>query len=51
MAPPQPVQRILFPVIAGVGRALGWDRRFAGAPQPVRRSASETKSKPREKGQ
>jgi hypothetical protein len=27
MAPPQPVQRIPFPVIAGVGRALGWDRR------------------------
>lgn len=34
---PQPVQRVVFPVVVGVGRLLGWDRRFAGAPEPVRR--------------
>jgi quercetin dioxygenase-like cupin family protein len=26
-----------FPVIVAIGRALGWHRRFAGAPEPVRR--------------
>ena len=36
---PAPVRRLLFPVIAGVGRLLGWHRRFAGAPEPVRRRA------------
>jgi hypothetical protein len=25
------------PVILAIGRALGWQRRFAGAPEPVRR--------------
>lgn len=33
---PEPVQRLLFPVIVAVGRLRGWDRRFAGAPEPVR---------------
>lgn len=32
---PQPVQRVLFPVVLAVGRALGWHRRFDGAPEPV----------------
>jgi uncharacterized cupin superfamily protein len=26
-----------FPVIVAIGRVLGWHRRFAGAPEPVRR--------------
>jgi hypothetical protein len=34
---PRPVQRFLVPVIVAIGRALGWHRRFAGAPEPVRR--------------
>lgn len=34
---PTPVRRLLFPVIAAVGRLLGWHRRFAGAPEPVKR--------------
>jgi quercetin dioxygenase-like cupin family protein len=38
---PSPVQRFLFPVIVAIGRALGWHRRFAGAPEPVRRGASD----------
>ena len=37
LAVPRPV-RFLFPVIVAVGRLLGWDRRFAGAPEPIRRS-------------
>jgi quercetin dioxygenase-like cupin family protein len=37
LAVPRPVQRLLFPVIAGLGRLLGRDRRFAGAPEPVHR--------------
>jgi quercetin dioxygenase-like cupin family protein len=36
--PSRPVQRVLFPVVVGVGRLLGLHRRFAGAPEPVRRS-------------
>jgi quercetin dioxygenase-like cupin family protein len=34
---PQPVQRFVFPVVVAVGKALGWDRRFRDAPEPVRR--------------
>jgi len=37
LAVPRPVQRIVFPVIAAVGRVLGWHRRFRDAPEPVRR--------------
>jgi hypothetical protein len=36
--PPPPVQRVLFPVVVAIGRLLGLHRRFAGAPEPVRRS-------------
>ena len=36
---PAPVQRIVFPVVATVGGFLGKAKRFAGAPEPVRRSA------------
>ena len=32
---PKPVQRLVFPVVVRLGRLLGWDRRFAGAPEPV----------------
>jgi quercetin dioxygenase-like cupin family protein len=39
---PMPVQRVLFPVIVAVGKALGWDKRFEGAPEPVTRTAAET---------
>ena len=35
--PPRPVQRVLFPVVVAVGRLLGLQRRFDGAPEPVRR--------------
>lgn len=35
---PAPVRRLVFPVIAAAGRLLGLHRRFAGAPEPVRRS-------------
>lgn len=35
---PAPVRRFVFPVIVALGRLLGWDRRFAGAPEPVRRT-------------
>jgi quercetin dioxygenase-like cupin family protein len=38
---PGPVQKIVFPVVAAVGRVLGWHRRFADAPEPVRRGASD----------
>jgi quercetin dioxygenase-like cupin family protein len=34
---PAPVRRLVFPVIAAVGRLLGKHRRFAGAPEPVKR--------------
>jgi quercetin dioxygenase-like cupin family protein len=33
---PSPVQGVLFPAIVAVGRALGWDRRYADAPEPLR---------------
>ena len=32
---PAPVQRLVFPVVATVGKLLRLDRRFAGAPEPV----------------
>ncbi len=35
---PAPVRRFVFPVIVAAGRLLGRHRRFAGAPEPVRRS-------------
>ncbi|MDQ3241191.1 MAG: cupin domain-containing protein [Actinomycetota bacterium] len=35
---PRPVRRLLFPLIVAAGRALGRHRRFADAPEPVRRS-------------
>ena len=34
---PAPVRRLVFPVVAVAGRLLGLQRRFAGAPEPVRR--------------
>lgn len=34
---PKPVQLVVFPVVVAVGRLFGRHRRFAGAPQPVRR--------------
>jgi len=34
---PRPVQRALFPILIGIGRLLGKYRRFADAPEPVRR--------------
>jgi quercetin dioxygenase-like cupin family protein len=34
---PAPVQRLVFPVVVAVGRLFGLHRRFAGAPEPVRR--------------
>jgi quercetin dioxygenase-like cupin family protein len=34
---PQPVQRFLFPIVMAIGRLLGRHKRFAGAPEPVRR--------------
>jgi quercetin dioxygenase-like cupin family protein len=35
---PAPVQRFVFPVVVAVGRLFGLHRRFAGAPEPVRRA-------------
>jgi mannose-6-phosphate isomerase-like protein (cupin superfamily) len=35
---PAPVQRFVFPVVVAIGRLLGRDRRFAGAPEPVSRT-------------
>lgn len=35
---PQPVQRVVFPIVVTIGRLLGLHRRFAGAPEPVSRS-------------
>jgi hypothetical protein len=35
---PAPVRTLVFPIIAGAGRLLGLHRRFAAAPEPVRRS-------------
>jgi quercetin dioxygenase-like cupin family protein len=34
---PPPVRRLVFPVIAAVGRLFGLHRRFAGAPEPITR--------------
>ena len=34
---PAPVRRFVFPVVAAASRLLGLQRRFAGAPEPVRR--------------
>jgi hypothetical protein len=34
---PAPVQRLLFPVLVLVGRLLGRYRKYADAPEPVRR--------------
>jgi oxalate decarboxylase/phosphoglucose isomerase-like protein (cupin superfamily) len=34
---PAPVRRLVFPVVARVGGAVGLGRRFAGAPEPARR--------------
>lgn len=36
LAVPRPVRRLVFPVVVAVGRALGWHRRFADAPEPAR---------------
>lgn len=36
---PKPVRRLVFPAIAAVGRLFGLHRRFADAPEPVRRPA------------
>jgi quercetin dioxygenase-like cupin family protein len=32
---PAPVQRLVFPIVVAVGRLLGLERRFTGAPEPV----------------
>lgn len=32
---PPPVRRLVMPVVARLGSVLGWDRRFAGAPDPI----------------
>jgi quercetin dioxygenase-like cupin family protein len=40
LAAPAPVRRVVFPAIAAVGRLLGLHRRFAGAPEPVRRPSA-----------
>lgn len=34
---PAPVQRLLFPLLVAIGSLLGKYRKYAGAPQPVRR--------------
>jgi hypothetical protein len=36
---PAPVRRLLFPVVATASRLLGLQRRFAGAPEPVKRQS------------
>jgi hypothetical protein len=41
LAIPQPVQSFAFPLVAALGRVLGRNRRFSGAPEPARRRASE----------
>lgn len=33
---PAPVRRLVLPVVARVGSAVGLARKFAGAPEPVR---------------
>jgi quercetin dioxygenase-like cupin family protein len=37
---PSPVRRIVFPAIAAAGKLLGLHRRYAGAPEPVRRPSA-----------
>jgi hypothetical protein len=39
---PSPVRRLVFPVVAAVGSLAGLHRRYADAPEPLRRSASNT---------
>jgi quercetin dioxygenase-like cupin family protein len=34
---PAPVQRFVFPIVVAVGRLLGKDKKYADAPEPVRR--------------
>lgn len=34
---PAPVRRLVFPLIVAVGKLFGLHRRFAGAPEPIRR--------------
>ena len=34
---PAPVQRLIFPIVVGLGRLLGKHRKYAGAPAPVTR--------------
>lgn len=41
---PALVQRTLFPIILAAGRLLGWHRRFADAPEPVRRPVTGSDS-------
>ena len=36
---PMAVQRFVFPVLVAIGRLLGKYRRYADAPEPVRRPA------------
>jgi hypothetical protein len=43
---PAPVQRFVFPVVVAVGRLLGRDRRFAGAPEPIRRTRPSAGTRP-----
>jgi mannose-6-phosphate isomerase-like protein (cupin superfamily) len=37
---PQPVQRLVFPLVRGLGRLLGRYRRFADAPPPLKAQSS-----------
>lgn len=37
---PAPVRRLVFPMIVAVGTLFGLHRRFAGAPEPVRRPSA-----------
>jgi quercetin dioxygenase-like cupin family protein len=34
---PQPVQRLVFPVVVAIGKLFGLGKRFDGAPEPIRR--------------
>ena len=42
---PKPITKVLFPVVAAVGRLLGRADRFAGAPEPL--PAAEAVARPR----
>ena len=35
---PQPVQRVVFPIVVAIGRLFGVHRRFADAPEQVQRN-------------